>query len=660
MDSTLIEYARAIDELDIVDHLRITDLADRDRLSLINDAIFKSIFYSKPNSQGYTARFMLSNGHVDRKDSELQDYIQLLNISDLADYMSKFYGQKISADQLLEARNRELEGAVGMYSHDSFRAWRVKVGRSGLFISPPETEVKSRLEEVAGILNREVNTDSEAIVNAADFFLKFIRLHPFDEGNGRTGRIITNTYLLEHGLNQMIVTSDPKDKDANEIGTDIFSFSGQRGPYISWMLASLAGGKKIHELAERLKAVKTDNPYAIELRDTMLWHAGEIERGALKVSINKLYWGGRSEWGPAVCAALWLSRRSGIDSPILLDALNNGDDKIRAVAVFAMEAIDFEKYRDDIKRVAFAAGGYSKTAAIGVLGKKNVVEHELMSQLFDRHENSAISLSIGVYLRNIDSPDAVETIRALLDNEDKNLRVRGYHAAVAYGSADDVIDIIERRLNSEPNELKKATLEEISRTEKINSSDEIVESLIKTMKDDGFARKVVLGELSSKTEINALYIPFLEDVLGSGSYDQTDKTFATYLVGREKGFAYLKSTYGLDFEDRKSTTENVALALVYANDLKSGRMQNLDGLRPLNDEQYNFAIALLIAGSELGKAEITEKLTEIDQRQQQTRHSDSFYNIIPSLIKGLNSNGAVDHSGLTGIIRGMGSRKLVV
>lgn len=45
----------------------------------------------------------------------------------------------------------------------------------------------------------------------AKFHIEFERIHPFEDGNGRTGRIITNAHLLHNNLPPIIITSPMKD-----------------------------------------------------------------------------------------------------------------------------------------------------------------------------------------------------------------------------------------------------------------------------------------------------------------------------------------------------------------------------------------------------------------------------------------------------------------
>lgn len=53
--------------------------------------------------------------------------------------------------------------------------------------------------------------DSNPILLAAEFHYKFIRIHPFDDGNGRTARIIMNFILMQHDYPPVIIKTDDRE-----------------------------------------------------------------------------------------------------------------------------------------------------------------------------------------------------------------------------------------------------------------------------------------------------------------------------------------------------------------------------------------------------------------------------------------------------------------
>jgi hypothetical protein len=56
---------------------------------------------------------------------------------------------------------------------------------------------------------RDENTNS--ILLAAEFHYKFIRIHPFDDGNGRVARILMNLILMQYGYPPVIIKTEDKE-----------------------------------------------------------------------------------------------------------------------------------------------------------------------------------------------------------------------------------------------------------------------------------------------------------------------------------------------------------------------------------------------------------------------------------------------------------------
>ncbi|MFN7116630.1 MAG: Fic family protein [Saprospiraceae bacterium] len=77
------------------------------------------------------------------------------------------------------------------------------------FATPEETPAKMhdlmewyRQEKEKGALH--------PLLLAAEFHYKFIIIHPFDDGNGRTARILMNFILMQHGLPPVIIKTEDK------------------------------------------------------------------------------------------------------------------------------------------------------------------------------------------------------------------------------------------------------------------------------------------------------------------------------------------------------------------------------------------------------------------------------------------------------------------
>jgi Fic family protein len=61
--------------------------------------------------------------------------------------------------------------------------------------------------------------DSFSLQLAFDFHLKYEQIHPFENGNGRTGRLIMNKILLQNAMIPMIVYTENKQSYSNSIAS---------------------------------------------------------------------------------------------------------------------------------------------------------------------------------------------------------------------------------------------------------------------------------------------------------------------------------------------------------------------------------------------------------------------------------------------------------
>jgi len=80
----------------------------------------------------------------------------------------------------------------------------------GHFISYPPEEVNKVIEEIVNIFNTSTKNEQDALKNAAAIFSTYEFLHPFLDGNGRSGRLLLNLYLIKNNIKPIIFTYDEK------------------------------------------------------------------------------------------------------------------------------------------------------------------------------------------------------------------------------------------------------------------------------------------------------------------------------------------------------------------------------------------------------------------------------------------------------------------
>lgn len=76
---------------------------------------------------------------------------------------------------------------------------------SGEDSHPPKAkEVPGLMQDLCIWYNTEKNTSHPALL-AAEFHYKFVKIHPFLDGNGRTIRLLINMILMKHAYPMIII-----------------------------------------------------------------------------------------------------------------------------------------------------------------------------------------------------------------------------------------------------------------------------------------------------------------------------------------------------------------------------------------------------------------------------------------------------------------------
>ncbi|HEY0457692.1 MAG TPA: Fic family protein [Pyrinomonadaceae bacterium] len=83
-------------------------------------------------------------------------------------------------------------------------------GETFYFATPEETPAKMH-DLVEWFRKEKENADVNPIILAARFHYRFIRIHPFDDGNGRVARILMNFILMQFGYPPAIIKTEDKE-----------------------------------------------------------------------------------------------------------------------------------------------------------------------------------------------------------------------------------------------------------------------------------------------------------------------------------------------------------------------------------------------------------------------------------------------------------------
>lgn len=116
-----------------------------------------------------------------------------------------------------------------------------KTGEIFRFATPEETPALMH-DLINWYREKKNNPETNSILLAAEFHYKFIRIHPFDDGNGRMARILMNFILMQFGYPPVIIKTDDK---GNYFSALQQADSGIIEPFIEYVAQNLVRSLEI-------------------------------------------------------------------------------------------------------------------------------------------------------------------------------------------------------------------------------------------------------------------------------------------------------------------------------------------------------------------------------------------------------------------------------
>jgi Fic family protein len=152
-------------------------------------------------------------------------------------------------------------------------------GEMFYFSEPIETPAK--MQELIEWFNQKKSLkDTNPIFLAAEFHYKFIRIHPFDDGNGRMARLLMNFILMQNGFPPVIIKDNDK---ANYIAVLRQTDVGIIQPFIEYIAENL-----VRSLEIMIKGAKGESiEEADDLDKELALLENEIRSVGTKVSASR-------------------------------------------------------------------------------------------------------------------------------------------------------------------------------------------------------------------------------------------------------------------------------------------------------------------------------------------------------------------------------------
>ena len=93
----------------------------------------------------------------------------------------------------------------------------VRTSTGEIYYFTPPDQVKPAMSDLIDWYRRNENEGEHPMVIAATFHYRFVRIHPFDDGNGRMARLLMNMILIKHGYTVAIIPREERDQYINSL-----------------------------------------------------------------------------------------------------------------------------------------------------------------------------------------------------------------------------------------------------------------------------------------------------------------------------------------------------------------------------------------------------------------------------------------------------------
>ncbi len=114
-------------------------------------------------------------------------------------------------EELAESLVKRVAGLINKNIHETNDYRNVQVVIWGAEHIPPAPEqVRAQMMEHVHLYNLDVRAGKDPFEREAEFHVKFEATHPFEDGNGRTGRILMQRGLMVSGLAPAVIKKEER------------------------------------------------------------------------------------------------------------------------------------------------------------------------------------------------------------------------------------------------------------------------------------------------------------------------------------------------------------------------------------------------------------------------------------------------------------------
>lgn len=156
-------------------------------------------------------KLVVEDGLTVGNGKTVKEHFEAINHADAIDYVEDIVlKNEVLTERTIKQIHYLVLKNIDNTNAGNYRKSNVKI--SGSEHTPPDFLFVS--EEMANLMKwyEEVKQSLHPVELAAIFHHKFVYIHPFVDGNGRTARLLMNLILMQYGYPPAIVKSKPENK----------------------------------------------------------------------------------------------------------------------------------------------------------------------------------------------------------------------------------------------------------------------------------------------------------------------------------------------------------------------------------------------------------------------------------------------------------------
>lgn len=162
----------------------------------------------------HDTREVFEHDGVTSYTGDLRTLFEIRNAKEANELFLTAFGEKRPLDETLvkemqlcltqgtyDTRRWQLGERPGEYKHHDYVTGKEEIGASAEDVPEEMSELLKELQDIS---------EDNALTAAAYFHAKFENIHPFADGNGRTGRLLMNYFLVLHGHPPIVIHEEDR------------------------------------------------------------------------------------------------------------------------------------------------------------------------------------------------------------------------------------------------------------------------------------------------------------------------------------------------------------------------------------------------------------------------------------------------------------------